>query len=109
VKSGITRFVLHNFEAWVWLTALFMLAFMPPESAQTTLCVWHHLGVESCPGCGLGHSISSALHGQWIKSFQFHPLGMIAIIILVFRIVTVFTQNYTFERLKKKFSYDKNL
>lgn len=109
MKNQLSRFLLYNFEAWFWLAALILLAFMPPESTQTTFCVWHHLGFESCPGCGLGHSISSAFHGHWITSFQHHPLGIVAIILLLFRIVTVFSQNYKFERFNKKISYDKNL
>ena len=109
MKSGIVRFFVHNFEAWFWLTSLILLAFMPPESTQTTFCVWHLLGFESCLGCGLGHSISNAFHGHWITSFKFHPLGLVAIAILTIRIVSVFNQNYTFERLNKKFTHDKNL
>lgn len=30
----------------------------------------------SCPTCGLGHSLLSALQGDWQKSVEYHPLGI---------------------------------
>lgn len=43
------------------------------------------LGAPCCPGCGLGHSISYMLHGNWQAAFKSHPLGPFAIIILLYR------------------------
>lgn len=96
------RFVTRNFEAWIWLGALISIAFLSPESTQTTLCVWHHLGVESCPGCGLGHSMSAAFNGQFLKSWELHPLGMAAIVILTFRIAKIFIEYRQFVLFNSK-------
>jgi hypothetical protein len=101
-------FVKHNFEAFVWLLVLILLAFMAPDNSGPSLCVFHHLGIDSCPGCGLGHSISSALHGHFEESFRWHPLGIIAIVVLVLRIVNVFKSYYNYQKLKSEL-YDKNL
>ncbi|KAF0131295.1 MAG: hypothetical protein FD155_959 [Bacteroidetes bacterium] len=106
--TKIFHFFTQNLEAWFWLTALVMLAFMNPASTQQTLCLWHYLGVDACPGCGLGHSISAAFHGRIGESFNFHPLGMIAIVVLCARIFTIFIQFKNFTELKT-YQYDKNL
>jgi hypothetical protein len=94
LKGSFFRFLRFNLEAFIWLTALILLAFMNPENTQQTLCLWHHTGFDSCPGCGLGHSISAAFHGKILESFNFHPFGLFAILILVLRIVRVFSQNF---------------
>lgn len=88
-------------EAAIWLTALLCLAFMNPYSTQASICVFHHLGFESCPGCGLGHAISAAFHGKFLLSFETHPLGMITILVLITRIVTLIIQDYKYQQFNK--------
>jgi hypothetical protein len=107
-RIKIFHFLTQNLEAWFWLTALVMLAFMDPASTQQTLCLWHFIGVDSCPGCGLGHSMSAAFHGNIRDSFSFHPLGIIAIGVLIARIFSIFIQFKTFSDLNTC-RYDKNL
>jgi hypothetical protein len=102
------RFFRLNFEAFVWLTALLLLAFMQPDNTQATLCLLHHAGIDSCPGCGLGHSISAAFRGRFAASFGMHPLGMAAIVLLSLRIVVVFYQNYKFQSFNT-INHDENL
>ena len=87
------RFLRINFESFIWLCALLLLAFMNPEDSQATLCIWHYVGFDSCPGCGLGHSISAAFHGNFMQSFEYHPLGIIAILVLGFRSIHLIIQN----------------
>jgi hypothetical protein len=94
------RFIRLNFEAFIWITALLLLAFMQPDNTQASLCLLHHAGLESCPGCGLGHSISAAFRGQFLYSFQMHPLGMGAILVLMHRISIIFYQNYKYQSFK---------
>lgn len=102
------RFFRLNLEGFVWITALFMLAFMDPANTQQSLCLLHIAGVESCPGCGLGHSVSAAFHGDLHGSFRQHPLGLAAIVLLFFRSIQVFYQNIKYQQLKNQ-TYDKNL
>lgn len=99
LKKAISFFRL-NLEGVVWIIALCLLAFMDPANTQQSLCLLHNLGVESCPGCGLGHSVSSAFHGDFDGSFRQHPLGLAAIVLLSFRSFQVFYQNIKYQLLK---------
>ena len=80
-------------EAIIWITALVLLAFTSTESDHYSLCLLKNAGFEHCPGCGLGHSITYFFHGQFEASFRAHPLGIPAVIILSYRIFTIFKRN----------------
>ena len=102
VLQDWTLFLKQNLEAFIWLLALVLLAFMPVDAAGTSLCMFHQLGIESCPGCGLGHSISAALHGDLVLSIDGHPLGIIAVVLLIFRIIAVFKAYFDFNKIIKE-------
>jgi TM2 domain-containing membrane protein YozV len=53
-----------------------------------SLCPLKNIGIN-CPGCGLGRSISYALHGNFKQSLNTHPVGIPAIVILVHRILSL--------------------
>jgi hypothetical protein len=76
-------------EAVMWITALASLAIYYPGSSHVTLCPFANLGIDFCPGCGLGRSISYALHGEFICSWQTHPLGPCAVIVLTLRTIDI--------------------
>jgi len=85
------------FEALVWLGGLLILAFLKAGSSHFTICPVKNMGLDLCPGCGLGRSISLFLDGQIPDSLHAHPLGIFAVIILSFRIVNLtkqYIQNY---------------
>lgn len=89
------KFFRKNLEAFIWIGALISLAFLNPENEQHySLCVFHNLGFKYCPGCGLGHSISYFFRGELQNSFYAHPLGIVAVFILVSRIIKVFRNSY---------------
>ncbi len=67
--------------------ALLLLAIMPPTDAHYSLCPLNAVGINFCPGCGLGHSISWLFHGNLTASFNSHPLGIFAVIVLISRII----------------------
>ena len=75
-----------NFELLFWLTALVLLFFMVPANMHFTLCPLSNLGFDFCPGCGLGHSIHYAMWFDFAQSFSSHPLGIIALFIILYRI-----------------------
>lgn len=77
----------NNFEASFWLAALILLAFSNPHQEHYSLCLFNQIGFSYCPGCGIGHAISYFFHGQIVDSFNAHPLGIIAIGIILYRIV----------------------
>ncbi len=77
------------FELVIWISGLFLLGTMSPENEHASLCPFNALGLSFCPGCGLGHSISWLFRGEFNLSFQTHPLGWFAVIILLVRIITL--------------------
>lgn len=70
-------------EAAMWLAALVALFFMNTEGPS--LCVFKALGVEWCPGCGLGHSMHHALHLNFAAAIEEHILGIPAVMIILFQ------------------------
>ena len=83
-------------EAMFWFTGLLILAFAGTE-AHFTLCPLKNAGLDFCPGCGLGKSISLIFRGQIASSFETHPMGIFALFILSFRIINLlkqYIQNY---------------
>ncbi len=83
----IKKWLRHNFELLSWIIALVILFFLPAENAGTSLCLFRYLGFAHCPGCGIGHSIRNALHGELVISFRQHPLGIVAVFVIFNRIM----------------------
>ena len=82
-------------EALMWSAGLFYLVTINPYQVQKfTFCPFHNLGISFCPGCGLGRSISFLYHGDLIRSFSAHPLGIIAFIFITARIVKLTYRSY---------------
>jgi hypothetical protein len=80
------RFKRSHLEAWIWITALLLLAATNPDhQGHFSLCAFKNMGFDYCPGCGLGHSISMLFRGRVTDSFTTHPLGIFAIIMLIYR------------------------
>ncbi|KAF0142306.1 MAG: hypothetical protein FD122_660 [Stygiobacter sp.] len=86
---------LVEWEALFWSAGLIYLLFINPyESSHFTVCPYKNLGIEFCPGCGLGKSISFFYHGDFLHSFNTHPLGIIAFVIIAVRIVYLIRNKY---------------
>lgn len=81
--------LLKHSELMAWAIGLLFLAFSDPTAMHFTICPFHHLGLEFCPGCGLGHAVSWLLKGNWEASLACHPLGWLAVLILSRRIFTL--------------------
>lgn len=103
IKSSITNLSKKLFSLWkllgfegiIWITAIIYLSFLTVSSeTHFTFCPLSNLGFEHCPGCGLGKSMSLILHGQIKESFNYHYLGVPALIIILFRIYQVISLNY---------------
>ena len=83
-------------EATIWLTAIIFLALLEPaESTHFTLCPFSTMGIDFCPGCGLGRSVSYILHGDIVTSLMIHPLGIFALIILTTRVISLIKINWS--------------
>jgi hypothetical protein len=86
-------------ELIIWSVALIALAIMEPtHEAHFTICPLANLGFHFCPGCGLGMSICYLLHFDVVQSFHAHPLGIVAFVILVFRIISIIRLNIKINR-----------
>ncbi len=82
-------------EAVCWTVGLLLLAFMEPgEGHLFSLCPVSWLWEAKCLGCGLGHSIAFLFRGEIVASWQAHPLGLPAVLLLGRRIVVLVTQSY---------------
>ncbi|MFZ2323065.1 MAG: DUF2752 domain-containing protein [Ignavibacteriaceae bacterium] len=93
-------FILKNYfkivglEATIWIIGLLYLAFFSPiDQTHFTICPLKNAGIDFCPGCGLGHSITQIFHGNFIQSLNTHPLGFFAISVITHRIYFLIKKN----------------
>ena len=83
----VKKFLQRYFELAFWIAALLSLAFMNPGTdVHYSFCLFKFIGINFCPGCGLGHAISFIFHGDLQSSLKAHPLGIFALLIIVYRI-----------------------
>ncbi|WP_430816271.1 DUF2752 domain-containing protein [Carboxylicivirga sp. RSCT41] len=86
-----------HLEAYFWLIALVSLALSSPDKAtHYTLCIFKNLGFDFCPGCGLGRSITFLFHGQFVNSWHSHPLALLAVIVLLYRVFKLLKKDINF-------------
>ncbi len=85
IKQIILSFKL---EAVIWTVGLLYLFFLDTHGSQHfTLCPLKNMGLDFCPGCGLGISIHYLFHLDFVSSFKAHPLGSFAVAVLLSRII----------------------
>ncbi|MGK7392815.1 MAG: DUF2752 domain-containing protein [Candidatus Cyclobacteriaceae bacterium M2_1C_046] len=89
----LINYIKKNLELLIWFTALIALFLLNPENGSFTLCPFHNLGISFCPGCGIGHSIHYALVFDFKKSLSSHPLGILAVVVIIKRIFTLIKIN----------------
>jgi hypothetical protein len=73
-------------ELITWTAALVLLFFMVPSHEHLTLCPLNNVGLDFCPGCGIGRSIHYAMWLNFKASFQHHPLGLFGLAVILHRI-----------------------
>ena len=77
-------------EIGVWALGLIVLTVQDPYSTKHLTLFWPSwIWDIKGPGYNLGHSISFAMRGHLIESFQAHYLGVPVIITLICRIIVV--------------------
>ena len=94
VKKRIKRLPV---EAVLWCCALIALALNDTAASHYSLCPLSQAGFTFCPGCGLGRSVTHLFHGEILTSFQTHPLGVFAVIVLSFRTVQLTKHYFQFD------------
>jgi hypothetical protein len=81
-------------EAFIWICGLlYLIVINIPEATHFTICPISNLGFDFCPGCGLGNSISYLFRGNFEASFYSHPLGFLAFLIILNRIISLLKNN----------------
>ncbi|HKB85793.1 MAG TPA: DUF2752 domain-containing protein [Ignavibacteriaceae bacterium] len=114
MKNYFLRFFrIVNPEALIWISGILLLAFINVgNSSHFTVCPFRNLGIDFCPGCGLGKSIHYFLHLQIEQSLNAHPLGIVAFAVLVRRIYELlrnsFNNQKTFFSPKMEYKYDQS-
>lgn len=75
------------------MLALGLLATAKPHGHEDhlpfTWCPLANLGIQWCPGCGLGRSITQLFHGNIAESLKLHWFGIPALLIICMRVVTL--------------------
>lgn len=82
--------VKSNVEIYFWLLSLVSLYFLNVDGQS--LCLFRFVGVEWCPGCGLGHAIHAAMHFDFATSFSEHFFGVPALLIIAHRITQLISK-----------------
>jgi hypothetical protein len=84
--DGIKKY--SSFELYIWLGSLIFLfsSYYFNSLNHFTFCPLSLSGINYCPGCGLGKSVSAILHGKIQQSFNYHYMGIPALIIILIRI-----------------------
>lgn len=101
----VIKILSKNLEALLWLAGLiYLFNINPYADGHLILCGFKLLGFDDCPGCGLGKSISLFLNGDVQGSIDMHPLGIIALLLIVIRILTLLLKN--FNQKNKTEAYD---
>lgn len=90
----IIKILSKNFEALLWLSGLiYLFNINPYADGHLTLCGFKLLGFDNCPGCGLGKSISLFFNGDVQGSVDMHPLGIVALVLILYRIISLLLKN----------------
>ena len=77
-------------EIGVWALGLIVLTVQDPYSTYHWTLFWPSwIWDIKGPGYNLGHSVSFAMRGHFIESFEAHYLGIPVIIILMCRILSL--------------------
>jgi hypothetical protein len=82
-------------EPIVWLGGLFVLCLLDPSGEpHYRICPFALAGIDWCPGCGLGRSISLLFRGEFAASLHSHWFGLPAAAILLHRSCSLAVHNW---------------
>lgn len=95
-KSRFQYIKCIEIEAVIWIFGLLAVALSDPLSDEHFTLFLPDLlfGIKS-PGFNLGHSIAFLFRFEFSNSFSAHPLGIPAVLVLVFRIIQLLKKTVT--------------
>ena len=83
----------HLHIEWiVFVIGLLHLSTMSTQNTSHTLCMFEWIGFKYCLGEGLGHSIAYVFQGDIKSSIQANFMGPVAVFVLSFRILSIWTK-----------------
>jgi len=68
------------------------MATLDPTIQSTSWCFFDFIGIEFCPGEGLGHSIAWLFRGEIDNAINANLFGPLAVVILSFRILQIWKE-----------------
>ncbi|MBR33112.1 MAG: hypothetical protein CMN77_17570 [Spirochaetaceae bacterium] len=85
-----------------FLAPAFLLLAYGAQNIGISFCIFYSLTGLPCPGCGMTRSVHFLMHGDLIHSLQYHPLGMITLLVCVLVTGTLFSRKLVrlYERLE---------
>lgn len=93
-------------ELIFWTVALILLAAAEPVDHRDvhhfTFCPLANLGLQWCPGCGLGRAITQLFHGNVRESLKLHWFAIPAVLIIGNRTLTLGKQELKRKKIKIK-------
>lgn len=79
-------------ELAFWIFALAILWNLDSHGSHFSLCPLYQAGVDWCPGCGLGRSVSHLMRGEFAASWEKHPLAAYGLSVILYRIFQLTNQ-----------------
>ena len=74
--------------------AAWILKFFSP-GIPVSVCLFKTITGKPCPFCGLTRAFSQALHGEFQKAFDFHPLWWLAVLLILCSIIILLYEGFT--------------
>jgi len=89
IFRGFEKSRLLAVSIWISLAlcAVYLLLFEPGKSGFFLACPFRKITGFTCPGCGSTRALHRLIHGDVIAAFQFNPLFVLALPLLLYVLV----------------------
>jgi hypothetical protein len=81
-EKASVRWLGKNCVIAAWLGLALAIA-TPPHGTGFSVCWFKNCTGLPCPGCGLTRSLSCGLHGMFLESLHYHPMGLLILFLLI--------------------------
>jgi len=65
-------------ELIFWIGSMAAILTINPEVEAISICPLHQMGLDWCPGCGLGRAMNLLASGEFQASWSLHPAASLA-------------------------------
>jgi hypothetical protein len=79
-------------ELILWIGSIVAILTINPYSDSFSLCPLDNLGLHWCPGCGLGRGMNLLARGEFLASWEMHPLASLGFGVIFHRIWVLIKQ-----------------